>query len=340
MKLIPEKGMNISDIAKLAGVSPSTVSRYLNNGYVSEKKKEIIRKVIEETGYAPNTAAQSIKTKKNRIIGVIVPKISSESISHLVEGINDRLLDTDYHLFLASTDNSVDREIEYLELFENNYVDGVILSATDFTKKHEKILSHYNKPAVIALQNVPGFPCVYNDDEEGAFEAVDHMLSEGSQKIAYLGVFEEDLAAGKARHNGLLRAHEKHGLTHDENLIRTVDFSAYDGYRAMDELLTEHPDIDGVFCATDQIAAGAINAIRDHHLRVPDDVRVAGVGDSILSKSLYPSLTTVHLYYDEVGREAADMLLSFIEGSAKSSRNLKLGCELCVRQSTTDIQPT
>ena len=119
--------MNISDIAKMAGVSPSTVSRYLNNGYVSEEKKRVIRKVIDETGYAPLTSAQNLRNRKMNVVGVIVPKISSESISHIVDGITDRLRDTDYQIFLANTDNNVKKEIEYLELFENNFVDGVIL---------------------------------------------------------------------------------------------------------------------------------------------------------------------------------------------------------------------
>ena len=327
--------MNISDIAKMAGVSPSTVSRYLNNGYVSEEKKRVIRKVIDETGYAPLTSAQNLRNRKMNVIGVIVPKISSESISHIVDGITDRLRDTDYQIFLANTDNNVKKEIEYLELFENNFVDGVILSATDFTAKHRQILKRYNKPVVIASQNVPGFPCVYNDDEEAAYNAVTHLAQQGAGHIAYLGVMEEDLSAGHGRHMGYLRALADAGLEADKNLEKIVDFTIYSGYTGIQELIDSGEKFDGLFCATDNIAIGAINCMRYSGLKVPDDVKTAAVGDSVVSKALFPSLTTVHLYYDEIGRESADMILGFLDGTAKSTRQLKLSSELCVRESST-----
>lgn len=327
--------MNISEIAKLAGVSPSTVSRYLNNGYVSNEKKAVIRKVIDETGYAPLASAQNLRNKKMNVIGVIVPKISSESISHIVDGITERLRDTDYQIFLANTDNDINMEIKYLELFEHNFVDGVILSATNFTSKHKQILRRYNKPVVIASQNIPGFPCVYNDDEEAAYIAVQHLTEQGCKNIAYLGVMEEDLSAGQGRHRGYLRALTAAGLTADKKLSKIVDFSIYAGYNGIQELIDSGAEFDGLFCATDNIALGAINCMRFSGLKVPEDVKTVGVGDSTVSKALFPSLSTVHLYYDEIGRESADMILGFLDGTSKSKRQLKLGCELCVRESST-----
>lgn len=128
--------MNINEIAKLAGVSRATVSRYLNNGYVSDEKKERIQEVIDRTGYKPSTQAQTLRTKKTRLIGVILPKINSDSISRMVAGISVVLKEAGYQLLLANTENREKEELEYLRLFSENHVDGIILIATIITREH------------------------------------------------------------------------------------------------------------------------------------------------------------------------------------------------------------
>ena len=119
--------MTIKEIAKLAGVSSAAVSRYLNGGYVSDEKKEQIKKVIEETGYQPSAQARMLRTKKACLIGVVVPKINSESISRITAGIEKVLSERNYQMLLAGTDNTPVKEIEYMRLFENYPVDGIIL---------------------------------------------------------------------------------------------------------------------------------------------------------------------------------------------------------------------
>ena len=130
--------MTINEIAKMAGVSRATVSRYLNDGYVSEEKKERIAGVIAETGYIPSSQAQMLRTKKTGLIGVIIPKISSDSIGRMVDGIGEELAKEGYQLLLASTNNNEREEVRYLQTFRNNYVDGVILIGTIFRKEHRK----------------------------------------------------------------------------------------------------------------------------------------------------------------------------------------------------------
>lgn len=326
--------MNISDIAKLAGVSPATVSRYLNDGYVSDEKKQVIRKVIEETGYSPLASAQSLRLKKNKVIGVIVPKLSSESISRVVDGISTGLADTGYHLFLGNTNNDISMELDYLNLFRGNFVDGVIFIATEITARHRQMLKHYQKPLVVLGQYAEGVPCVYHDDEGAAYAAVSHMLDQGCRRIAFLGVKASDAAAGKARHDGYSRALMDRGIAEDPSLYRQVDFSITDGYRAAQELINSGAAFDGLFCATDNIAIGAINCLHFSSLTVPGDVRVAGVGDSMVSKALIPALTSVHLYYNTSGQEAAGILMNILEREQPINMQLRLGYELCEREST------
>ena len=141
--------MNINEIARLAGVSRATVSRYLNNGYVSSEKKEVIRKVIQETGYQPSSQAQTLRTKKTSLIGVILPKINSDTISREVEGISDILTRRGYQLILANTNNDLEEELKYLSLFKERQVDGVVFIATMFTRKHKQMLKDYKVPIVL-----------------------------------------------------------------------------------------------------------------------------------------------------------------------------------------------
>lgn len=131
--------MTIKEIAQLAGVSSAAVSRYLNGGYVSEEKKEQIRKVIEETGYQPSAQARMLRTKKASLVGVVVPKINSESISRITAGIESVLAERGYQMLLAGTDNTPAKEVEYLRLFENYPMDGIILVGTMFTAGHLEI---------------------------------------------------------------------------------------------------------------------------------------------------------------------------------------------------------
>ena len=183
--------MNINEIARLAGVSRATVSRYLNNGYVSSEKKEVIRKVIQETGYQPSSQAQTLRTKKTSLIGVILPKINSDTISREVAGISDILTRRGYQLILANTNNDVEEELKYLSLFKERQVDGVVFIATMFTRKHKQMLKDYKVPIVLLGQHLDGYPCIYQDDYKAAFMVTEELAKKG-KKFAYKELFEED----------------------------------------------------------------------------------------------------------------------------------------------------
>ena len=156
--------MNINEIARLAGVSRATVSRYLNNGYVSEEKKAVIHRVIEETGYQPSSQAQMLRTKKTRLVGVILPKINSNTISREAAGISDILTKKGYQIILANTNNDIEEELKYISLFKDNQVDGVIFIATILTRRHKKLLKECKVPVVILGQLLEGYPCIFQDD--------------------------------------------------------------------------------------------------------------------------------------------------------------------------------
>ncbi len=325
--------MNINQIAKLAGVSPATVSRYLNNGYLSEEKRQAIAKVIDETGYIPSTQAQTLRTKKTKIIGVIIPKIDSDSISQVVAGIGEVLNEKGYKMLLANTDNHDEKEIEFINTFKQNIVDGIILLGTTLTPKHKKALKDLTIPYVVLGQQTDISTCIYHDDYTAAYELTDYIINKGHKNIGYIGVTEKDIAVGVNRRKGFLDALEKRNIKLPAKLIKTGSFYMDNGYENTKALLSQNKNIDAILCATDTIALGAIKYLNENKIKIPDDIAVAGFGESKPSSILSPSLTTVHFYYRECGIEGATFLLDKIAKPDIPDKAMKLGFEIIKNQS-------
>lgn len=260
--------MTINEIAQLAGVSRATVSRYLNDGYVSEEKREKIRKVVEETGYQPSAQAQMLRTKKTRLVGVIIPKINSDTVSRMVAGISDVLAKKGYQLLLANTNNDVEEELKYLQVFKDNQVDGIIFMATIFTGRHKKILKDYKVPVVILGQQLEGYSSVSHDDFHAAFK-VTELLLKNCQVPGFIGVTLKDEAAGANRKKGFEAALKKSRKTCLPQAMAEAKFSIESGYEKMREILEAVPQVDTVFCATDNIAIGAMKYLKDQGKQIP-----------------------------------------------------------------------
>ena len=325
--------MDINDIARRAGVSRATVSRYLNNGYVSQEKRNLIRRIIQETGYVPSQNAQQLRTGKTRLVGVIIPKINSQSVSRMVAGITDELAQNNYHVVLANTKNDESLEVEYLNMFcGRHHVDGIILIATVFTPEHEDAFRAMDVPLVVLGQQVDGYSCVYHNDYDAIRELTTLVLAK-AQRPAYLGVLEEDLAAGKLRHRGFLDACTEAGFVVPPEAQLVVDFDADSGFFGAEHLLRNVPDVDTIVCATDDIAFGALMCMREYGIRVPEDVQITGLGDSLLSQISHPSLTTVHLAYKTSGIEAAQMLLAQMDNKDTPISQIKMGYQIYGRNS-------
>lgn len=181
--------VTIKEVAELAGVSSAAVSRYLNGGYLADDKRERIRQAIERTGYAPSAQARALRTGSTFIVGVIVPKINSESISRITAGIGQVLRERGYQMLLANTDNHAERELEYLELFQGHPVDGIVLVATILTSRHRAFLREAKVPVVLVGQRARGFYCVYHDDAGAARDLGRHVAEQAgpSGRVAYQG---------------------------------------------------------------------------------------------------------------------------------------------------------
>lgn len=326
--------MNINDIAKLAGVSKAAVSRYLNDGYLSEEKRAQIERVIRQTGYKPSTQARLMRAKKTKFIGVVIPKINSESVSRMVAGISGVLADAGFQLLLANTSNDPEREVAYLDSFRQNSVDGIIFIATIFTPATRAVLKSISIPLIVLGQQIDGYSCVYHDDLGAARALTGLMLSKGRRHPGYLGVTPRDIAAGQHRREGFLQALADHDLTAKAADMRIADFTMESGYEQARELLTSRPRIDCLFCATDTIAAGAIQYLKESGRPIPESLILTGFGDSSISQVLTPSLTTAHVYYKTAGETAAKLMLDYLKTESTARQSIQLGYEIKEREST------
>ena len=319
--------MTMKEVAELAGVSSAAVSRYLNGGYISDDKAARIKAAIERTGYTPSNQARALRTGSTRLIGVIVPKINSESIGRITAGIGQVLRERGYQMLLADTDNDAASEVTYLELFQNHPVDGIILIGTMMTSAHRAFLESARVPVVIAGQKVSGCNCICHNDHDAARELARRIAAAHEGKIAYIGVSREDEAAGASREDGFREGLHEAGRSFDDALYRESLFSVEGGYVCANDLLKCEPDVSFIACATDTIAAGAIRAFSEHG--VLDAARkVSGFGDNQFLRAVTGGIATVHFGYRTSGIKAAGMLLDIIEGDATVAMQMELGYTL------------
>lgn len=326
--------MNISEFAEYAGVSKSAVSRYFNNGYLSSDKREKIEKAIEETSYSPSFSAQTIKTRVTKLVGVILPKLSSESCARITEGISQVLYEHGYQILLVNTANDYSKELEYLELFRQNRVDGVIFLATIFTEVHRSLMNKMHIPVIIVGQQYKGFSCVCHDDYGAVYALTELMLKKGAVSPAYIGVTDEDKAAGEARHNGFLKALSDNGIKLDKQRSAVAEFTVDSGYSCAKKIFSAAERPDCIFCATDNIAAGAVLFCRENGIKIPEDVMICGVGDSKIGAMAAVPITSARLHYKTAGIEAAQMLLNAIGRASDVPKIMKLDYEIVEREST------
>lgn len=324
--------MNITEFSKIAGVSKSAVSRYFNDGYLSEDKKQLIEEAIKKTGYKPNIQAQMVRTRITKLIGVIIPKLSSESCARVVEGITEILNEEGYQVLLFHTNNQHHKEVEYLELLKQNRVDGVIFLATILTDLHTKTLKQMKVPVVIVGQRFKGYTCVCHDDYGAAFALTNLLIEKKCSEIAYLGVTKEDKAAGQAREDGFLEALDFHNLK--PHSIYQAEFNIESGFNQMTKILDKKEKPDSLFCATDTIALGAMRYCFDYNIKIPKDLKIVSIGNTKMGEFLPVPMTTAHLYYKTSGRKAARLLLDANKDKDYVPTTIELDYKIIERNST------
>lgn len=326
--------MNIKELAKLAEVSTSTISRVVNNsGYVKKEVREKVEKLIEETGYRPNAHAKALLQNKSHTIGVILPKVNSSSSGDTVAGIDDFLSSYGYSLIIGNSNHNIEKEIELFKLFQEKRVDGIVLIATELTTAHHDLIKKSKIPTVILGQeSLDSNPCVIFDDEFAAKELADLLLSKVSKDIAFIGVGEYDVAVGIKRKNGFMKALKEKKIEISNDFIKVGDFTVNSGYRACEQILKKSVP-KAIFSVTDKMAIGAMRYLFEKGYRVPEDVKVVGMGGTDLAKYYHPVITTSKYNYTNLGYEGAKLLLDIINNKNVSTKKIVLSHELLLGES-------
>ena len=325
---------SLHDVAKLAGVSKSTVSRVVNNEYgVKAETKTKVMAAVEQVGYVANQVAKDLKTQKTNLIGVIVPRVSSHATSEGVDGLSRVMEEAGKQVLLASTQQFRAKEIEYIQVFNQRRVEGILLYATHIDDALLNAIKHSAAPIVLIGQDGSLFniPSVVHDDLRVGFEAGNRLLTAGAKHIGFLGVDESDIAVDVLRSDGLKQALRMDGtaslLFHSHG-----EFSIESGYESMKQLIQQYPHIDGLFCATDRIAVGAIKALQEEGIEVGKQIKVIGVGNDELGFINSPSLSTFSYLFDKAGENGARILLDLIDGKPQVMSKLVLSFDNIVRE--------
>jgi LacI family transcriptional regulator len=326
--------ISIKDIAKKAGMSPSTVSRVVNGKkYVNPEKREQILKLIEETGYVPDKAARSMVLKRSFTVGIVIPDSFNMFQRQLFSIIERHLESFGYHTLFFFVKFDGRSEEECLDRLKSERLDGVIMLQEIKNPLFYEYLARIKLPVVTTTFSYAGIPAIYVDEERAAFDAVNHLINLGHRSINML--CGSGFSFGKRRVEGYFQALQAAGIAREEHRVVYVDrYTSEFGLYGMRELMLRHGKFSAVFAATDELAIGAIRAMRDFGLRVPEDVSVVGVDDIEISNFLIPRLTTIRQPLDEMGAQTAITLHRLIAGGNVTNANHVMPYKLIIRGST------
>lgn len=327
----------IKDVARRAGVSVTTVSRVLNGEkYVKDDLKRKVNQAIEELGYAPSHIARSLVRNKTNLIGVIVPDITSSFYSTILSSIEEAASANDYTLLVCNISEDIDKELKYLNVFQEMRVEGIIIM-------HEKInedirnLIHKIKIPVIFSSVKPmdqQLVSVIIDDYQAAYDATKYLIELGHEEIGFIGGDMRDITSGQNRYSGYRNALSDHGLKIVYEHIRFGDYKVKSGYEQMKELLRVKQPPTAVFAVSDDMALGAMNCIRDNGLSVPEHISVLGFDGSQLTELVRPTLTSMEQPIQEMGKVTVKTLLKQIQSGESPEQDIVLQHRLVVRESS------
>jgi DNA-binding LacI/PurR family transcriptional regulator len=331
-------------VAARAGVGRGTVSRVVNGSpQVSPEARAAVQQAIAELGYVPNRAARALVTQRTDSVALVVSESGERVFTEpffagIVRGVSSALLETPMQLWLAMAQSQIERERVEHHL-TNQHVDGVLLLSLHDADPLPTLLEERDLPTVLGGRparmlhpNAQPAWFVDVDNVGGARQAVEHLFARGRRRIATIAG-PQDMGAGLARLSGYREAVRAAGLTVNPDLVGYGDFSEASGTACMRRLLEVCPELDAVFVASDLMAVGALNALREAGRRVPEDVAVVGFEDAPIARQAEPPLTTVFQPVEEMGRQMARLLVSRIRGDEVPSPHVVLDPKLIHRAS-------
>ncbi|RZL06334.1 MAG: LacI family transcriptional regulator [Hymenobacter sp.] len=335
------KSVNLKQLAQELGLSVSTVSRALNDRYdISQATKDRVRALANQLDYEPNPYASSLRQNKSKTIGVIIPEVANHFFSLAINGIEEVARSNGYHVLVYLTHEEYQREVSMVRLLDSGRVDGVLVSVADNAAhdfSHFDLLAERNIPVVFFDRVCGGVaaPKVTTDDYDSGYRATRHLLDQGSRVIAHFTI-AESLSISQRRMQGYLAALAASGIAFDPELLLRSQNDKVQDIKAIQDLLAQRPDIDGIFAAVESMAMSSYEACRNLGRDIPADVKVISFSNLEIAALLAPALTTITQPAYNIGREAARILFqSIIKNRPLSvAQSQELKSELVIRAST------
>ncbi|MCI4066242.1 LacI family transcriptional regulator [Micromonospora sp. R77] len=339
METPPPRRPTLAEVAERAGVSRSAASRVINNAqYVSGAKRKAVERAVRELGYVPNPTARALATRK---VGAVVLAVSHDDPAALADpfyvqvmvGVSGALEKSEVELMLVLADSQQGQK-RLQRVLRSGRTDGVMIVAVRGDDLLSRLGGHTDVPVVYCGRPLGTEPRWYVDADNrgGARLATEHLIKAGRRHVATI-TGPSDTEVAVVRHSGFREAMAVAGM--DPGMAEAGDFSEESGAAAMTRLLARYPHLDGVFAASDNMAAGALRALKAHGRSVPADVAIVGFDDLMIARHTDPALTTVHQPIRQLGHEMARMLLGIIDGEDPSP--LILPTRLVVRGSAPAI---
>ncbi len=335
------KRVTSQDVAMKVGVSRTTVSFVLNNVegmQISQETKSRVLAAADELGYLPNAAAQALASGRSKTIGFLLARrpslIAADMyLTQVLDVLASEVNRKGMRLLLEVVEHYKNREA-YLKLARSNSIDGVLYSGPQFEDAALRFLVDHSVPTVM-MGALPGttHPFVDIDNRTSACQAVEHLIHLGHSRIGCITNAPPSYVASTDRLQGYRDALQAHGIAYDPRIVRYGDFDPESGYQRMKSLLAADRGLTAVFVASDVVAFGAMRAIREHGLSIPQDIAMVGFDDVTVSQYIDPSLTTMQLPLAEMARGACDILLGLIQGDFTGATQVLLNAKLIVRAS-------
>jgi DNA-binding LacI/PurR family transcriptional regulator len=332
--------VSIYDIAKKAGVSPSTVSRALeDHPRIGATTRKRIQELAREMHYVPSTVAKSLAANKTWAIGMVLAAISDPFMGRVVEGVEQAAIEAGFNVFISTSQNDQQREIAVIKMLQKRRVDGIIVIASHLFEQYPRLFERSKVPIVVINEQKPGetMHFVTVDDVHAARLAVEHLLALGHRRIGFVGVTNRP-KSNRYRLKGYQDALAAAGIALDPALIfssDSIEDHARRGGASLEPLLTA--GATAVFCYNDATAIGLLAACHKRGLCVPDNLSIIGFDDIDMATYAMPPLTTIRQPRFELGQRAMDMMLALLDG--QEPENQFVPTELVVRQTTARLVP-
>lgn len=321
---------NIKDVARHANVSVATVSRVINNkGYVNEHTKELVLKAIKDLNYVPNEIARSLYRKSSKIIGIIIPDLKNEFFNDMIAGIEEVILQHGYKTMLCTSRESLEREKEYLQIFSTNKIDGLILCSNS-----PDIASYINLDIpIVGLDRMISkeIPSITADNYMGGILAANRLIEANCKNIIQLRG-PKTLTPANDRSDGFLHTLEKHKEIQVQSL--ELEFTSDTTQDDIQQFLQQNPEIDGIFAASDLMAANCIRSLKKLGRRIPEEVKIIGYDNISICEYTDPTISTIAQPITEMGEIAAETLFKLINNGPINQLHMTLPVELIEREST------